>query len=98
MSSEEGSRYDPGQENHHPDNSGRQDAGCRLQVLLVLPDHRKMRDDPGEAADAGEQGDGHAEDVCDPLDHQGSEVLDVVVESVPGMDLLDQEDAGLEDD
>jgi hypothetical protein len=38
------------------------------------------------------------EDVGAPLDESGSEVLDVVVDLVPGLDLLDKKDACLEDD
>ena len=98
MSSEEGCCYDPGQEDHHPDDSWRQDAGSRILVRIVLPDRHHVPYGPGAAAGAAEQGDGDAVDVGDPLDHQGSEFLDVVVESVPGLDLLDKEDAGLEYD
>ena len=90
MSSEEGSCYDPGQENHHPDNSWRQDARCRLGLLLiVLQDLLHVHDGKGAGAGKDEQGDGVAKDVGDPLDQSGSEVLDVAVDLVPGLDLLD---------
>ena len=57
-----------------------------------------MSDRPGACAGKDEQGDAVGEDVGDPLDESGSEVLDVVVDLVPGLDLLDKKDACLEDD